>query len=72
MGTPGTVAGVDINGNPVANAGTLTINANGTYTFTPTAGFVGSINVPYTITDALGATSTAILHIDVLEIQMEF
>jgi hypothetical protein len=28
---------------------------------------VGSINVPYTITDANGATSTAILHIDVLK-----
>ena len=66
VGTPGTVAGVDLNGNAVANAGTLTINANGTYTFTPAAGFVGSINVPYTITDAFGATSTAVLHIDVL------
>lgn len=61
-----TVAGIDANGNPVANAGNLIINANGTYTFTPTAGFVGSINVPYTITDALGATSTAVLQIDVL------
>ena len=67
VGTPGTIAGVDLNGNPVANAGTLTINANGTYTFTPSPGFVGSINVPYTITDAFGATSTAILHIDVLK-----
>lgn len=67
VGTPGVVAGVDLNGNPVANAGTLTINANGTYTFTPVPGFVGAINVPYTITDAFGATSTAILHIDVLK-----
>jgi hypothetical protein len=67
VGAPGTVAGIDLNGNAVANAGTLTINANGTYTFTPTPGFVGSINVPYTITDAFGATSTAILHIDVLK-----
>ncbi len=66
VGTPGTVSGIDLNGNPVANAGTLTINANGTYTYTPAAGFVGSINVPYTITDAFGAISTAILHIDVL------
>ncbi len=67
--TPGTlftVAGVDQNGNPVANAGTLVINANGTYTYTPAAGFVGSISVPYSITDALGAISTAVLSIDVL------
>ena len=67
VAVPGIVAGVDLNGNPVANAGTLTINANGTYTYTPAAGFVGSINLPYTITDAFGATSTAILHIDVLK-----
>ena len=67
VGMPGSVSGVDLYGSPVANAGTLTINANGTYTFTPEAGFVGSLNVPYTITDALGATSTATLHIDVLK-----
>ncbi len=68
VGTGFTVAGVDQNGNPVANAGTLIVNANGSYTFTPASGFVGSINVPYTITDnnASPATSTAILHIDVL------
>ncbi len=67
VGVAGIVAGVDLNGNAVANAGTLTINANGSYTYTPLVGFVGSINVPYTITDALGATSTAVLHIDVLK-----
>ena len=66
VGTPVTIAGIDLNGNTVANAGTLTINANGSYTFTPTVGFVGSVKVPYTITDAFGATSIAVLHIDVL------
>lgn len=66
VGTAGTIAGVDQNGNVVANAGSLIINANGTYTFTPTPGFVGSISVPYIITDANGATSTAILQVDVL------
>jgi Bacterial Ig domain/Secretion system C-terminal sorting domain/SdrD B-like domain len=67
-GTPGssfTVAGTNLNGNAVANAGTLIINTNGSYTYTP-GGFIGSINVPYTITDALGAASTATLNIDVL------
>lgn len=64
-----TVAGVDQYGNAVANAGTLVINADGSYTFTPTAGFIGSVDVPYTITDnnASPASSTAILHIDVLK-----
>jgi hypothetical protein len=66
VGTPFSVSGIDQNGNVVANAGTLVINANGTYTFTPAPGFVGSIDVPYTVTDALGATSTAKLHIDVI------
>ena len=65
VGTPFTVAGVDLNGFAVANAGTLVVNANGSYTYTPAAGFMGSINVPYTITDALGAKSTAVLHINV-------
>jgi Bacterial Ig domain/Secretion system C-terminal sorting domain/Bacterial cadherin-like domain len=64
-GSSFTVAGTDLNGNTVANAGTLIINTNGSYTYNP-GGFTGSINVPYTITDALGAVSTAALNIDVL------
>ncbi|WP_166388056.1 Ig-like domain-containing protein, partial [Polaribacter sp. 11A2H] len=49
LGTAKTVAGVDENGNNVANAGSLTINGNGTYTFTPTTGFTGTIDpVTYT------------------------
>ncbi|MEJ7609774.1 MAG: Ig-like domain-containing protein [Ferruginibacter sp.] len=67
VGTPGIISGIDLNGLPVANAGTLTINSNGTYSYTPSTGFVGSIDLPYTITDAGGATSTARLHIDVLK-----
>ena len=66
VGTPFTVAGIDQNGNAVANAGTLVVNSNGTYIYTPAASFVGSINVPYIITDTPGATSTAVLNIDVV------
>lgn len=65
-GTGFTVAGTDANGNAVVNAGTLVINADGSYTYTPASGFTGYIEVPYTITDAQGATATAVLHIDVL------
>jgi Bacterial Ig domain/Bacterial cadherin-like domain len=64
VGASFTVPGINQSGNTVANAGTLIANANGSYTYTP-GGFIGSINVPYIITDALGATSTAILHIAV-------
>jgi len=66
IGAPIIVGGITTAGTPVANAGTLTINADGTYTFIPAADFSGTVEVPYTITDALGATSTAILHIDIL------
>ena len=43
------VAGVDEDGNPVANAGTLTLSPNGSYTFEPTAGFTGTVTQAYTI-----------------------
>jgi hypothetical protein len=51
--TSGTIAisGVDMNGIPVPNAGTITINANGTYTFTPALNFTGVVNLPYSIQD---------------------
>lgn len=67
--TPGVaflVSGTNQDGTPNSNAGSLVINADGSYSFTPTPGFLGYIDVPYTITDALGATATTILHIDVL------
>lgn len=65
-GTSFTVSGINVNGTANPNAGTLVIGANGSYTFTPTPGFIGHIDVPYTITDSHGATATAVLHIDVL------
>ena len=66
--TPGTVtiAGIDIYGKPVPNAGKLTINADGTYTYTPAAGFTGSIDAGYTISNTAGTVAAASLHIDVL------
>jgi VCBS repeat-containing protein len=68
-GAPGagfTVAGTDNSGNTVSNAGTLLINSNGTYSYTPAASFKGGLTVQYTITDIAGGTSTAQLHIDVI------
>lgn len=46
------VAGTDEDGNPVGNAGTLTLGIDGTYTFIPTAGFTGTVIQPYTICNA--------------------
>ncbi|MBS1571548.1 MAG: tandem-95 repeat protein, partial [Bacteroidetes bacterium] len=66
IGTATPVSGVDSFGNPVANAGTVKLNADGTYTFTPANHFVGTINpIKYTISDGHGGTDTAFLYINV-------
>jgi large repetitive protein len=41
----------------VPGQGTFTLNPDGTVTFTPVTGFVGSSSIPYTIKDALGQAS---------------
>ena len=53
-----TVTGVDEDGNSVANAGTLTLNTDGTYSFVSTAGFTGTVTQVYTICDS-GAPAIA-------------
>ncbi|WP_124640734.1 beta strand repeat-containing protein [Amniculibacterium aquaticum] len=66
LGTATVVSGIDAAGNPVANAGTITLNANGTYAFVPAAGFVGTVNpISYTVSDGNGGTSTADINITV-------
>ncbi len=67
-GSMTTVAGTDVDGNAVVDAGDLTINSNGTYTFTPTTDFVGRVVVPYQICDdeSPQACETANLTIEVL------
>ena len=66
VGSTFTVSGIDQFGTVIANAGTLSVNANGSYTYTPAAGFYGNIKLPYSITDVPGAVSTATLYIEVL------
>ncbi len=67
IGTASTVRGMNSAGSEVINAGTITLNSNGTYTFTPATGFTGTINdITYTISDGNGGTDTAILKINVL------
>jgi len=38
--------------NPVFGKGTLTMNAAGVYSFTPIAGYSGTVDIPYTICDS--------------------
>jgi Bacterial Ig domain/Bacterial cadherin-like domain len=66
VGTPTPVSGVDLQGNPVVNAGTLVLNPDGTYTFTPTPSFTGKVVSEYTIKDPEGKTDPATLTIDVV------
>lgn len=73
VGTATPVSGKDKDGNTVANAGMLTLNANGTFTFVPATDFVGTVDpVEYTIkdyepetTNEQGGESTAFLNITV-------
>ncbi|MCO5230462.1 MAG: tandem-95 repeat protein [Chitinophagales bacterium] len=62
-----TVSGKDQNGNPVNNAGTLEFDDDGNYEYSPAPGFVGTIEVPYSICDngTPTACDTAVLVITV-------
>ena len=61
----------DLDGNPLtitaANApnGTVTINADGTITYTPKANFNGTDTITYTISDGAGGFSTATITVSV-------
>ncbi|WP_306224535.1 Ig-like domain-containing protein [Bosea beijingensis] len=50
---------------PSAGHGTLTVNPNGTLTYTPAANFNGTDTIVYRITDGQGGFSTALVNITV-------
>lgn len=59
-------------GNSVTDSqGTLTANADGTYTFVPAANFNGTAAYNYTVTDASGATDTEQVFIPVTAVNDE-
>ena len=47
--------------------GQVTVNADGSYSYTPSFGFTGSDSFTFTVTDTDGATDTATVTIDVLD-----
>ena len=53
----------------IAGVGTITINANGTYTFTPTANYNGTLPlIEYTATDANSGTDVGALNLSLIHI----
>ncbi|MCK9689636.1 Ig-like domain-containing protein [Scleromatobacter humisilvae] len=46
--------------------GSVVVNADGSYTYTPTNGYVGTDSFSYVVTDASGATSTATVSLSVV------
>ncbi len=56
-------------GSVAVTGGTVTLNANGTLTFTPTADFNGAPSFAYTISDGQGGTATATVNGTVTPVQ---
>lgn len=50
-------------------AGLVTVSANGLFTFTPQAGFLGETSFNYTVSNAFSLTDTATVTVDVVEEQ---
>jgi gliding motility-associated-like protein len=48
---------------PLASQGTIVINADGSYTFTPTANYYGPVDITYTACTSGSVCATATLHI---------
>ncbi len=65
IGTPTPISGTNASGVTVP-AGTITLNANGTYTFDPLPTFLGEVPVRYTISDPGGLMDNAVLTITVI------
>lgn len=56
---------LSISGTPSSAQGTVTVNSNGTLTFTPNAGFTGTATISYKITDGRGGYDTATVSVTV-------
>ena len=58
-------SGLSVTSNIAPAHGTVTIASNGTYTYTPAAGYSGPDSFTYTATDASGRTTTATVNLTV-------
>jgi len=55
---------------PLSTQGAISINADGSYTFTPTANFFGPIDITYTACSSTSACAIATLHILVVPVKL--
>ncbi|SOB97771.1 Ca2+-binding RTX toxin-like protein [Rhodobacter sp. JA431] len=58
---------LSICGTPTSDQGTVTVNSDGTLTFTPSTNFTGAASISYTVTDGHGGYDTATVRITVEE-----
>ncbi|MCU0440202.1 MAG: Ig-like domain-containing protein, partial [Raineya sp.] len=56
-----------VSGGTAADNGTLVVNTNGTFTFTPNNGFVGTVTFTYQVCNQFGQCSTATVTITIIE-----
>jgi gliding motility-associated-like protein len=56
-----------VNGGTAADNGTLVVNPNGTFTFTPNNGVVGTVTFTYQVCNQFGQCSTATVTITIIE-----
>jgi gliding motility-associated-like protein len=62
--TAGAILTASFISGPAASQGTFTLNANGTYTFIPAPGFIGPVNIIYTVCGGIPAVcANATLHL---------
>ena len=68
IGSPVSIGGQTTTGRSVSNAGTIVVNANGDFMYTPATDFHGVIDLAYTICDngLPAACASSSLHIDIL------
>ena len=74
----GTLTATDTNGDPLtfsagstaATNGTVVINPDGTFTFTPTAGFTGAASFSYKASDGLGTSADATATVNVVAVNI--
>jgi len=71
INTNDTGASITVTGNTAPAHGSVTVNPDGSFDYTPTAGYTGDDTFDYTITDVNGTTSTGTVTIHVTPVAVD-